>query len=175
MSINKYLHLTPLLILPIGFYLMKRKPKNVRNKNPLNIEKGADWKGLQLVQNDDRFAQFKTAKWGFRAGYIILLQYLERGDDNLQKIINKWAPSGTDDNNFTNAYIDYVADKVQLSPVELVTASMLPEIMLHMSNFEGAKGAFNIEQAKEGEQLAQVEDFIIARLQRLDRLNGVFA
>lgn len=167
-------YLTPLLILT-GLYLMNRKPKNVRNRNPLNIEKGADWKGLQLIQNDDRFAQFKTAKWGFRAGYIILLQYLERGDNNLQKIINKWAPSGTDDNNHTDNYIGYIADKVQLSPVELVTAAMLPEIMLHMSNFEGAKGAFNIEQAIEGQQLAQQEDFVIARLQRLDRLNGVFA
>ena len=153
---------------------MNRKPKNVRNNNPLNIEKGADWKGLQAIQNDVRFAQFKSAKYGFRAGYIILLQYLERGDNNLQKIINKWAPSGTDDNNHTDNYIGYIADKVQLSPVERVTAAMLPEIMLHMSNFEGGKGHFTIEQARQGEQLAQQEDFVIARLQRLDRLNGVF-
>jgi len=172
----KYTMITLALVAPVlGVILMSRKPKNVRNKNPLNIEKGADWKGLELIQNDARFAQFKSPEWGFRAGYIILLQYLERGDNNLQRIINKWAPSGTDDNNHTDNYIGYIADKVQLSPVELVTATMLPEIMLHMSNFEGAKGAFNIEQTRQGEQLAQQESFVISRLQRLDLKNGVFA
>lgn len=155
------------MTLTIGAYLTMRKPKNVRNNNPLNIEKGADWKGLQLIQNDDRFSQFNSAKYGFRAGYIILLQYLERGDNNLQKIINKWAPSGTDDNNHTDNYIGYIADKVQISPVELVTPDMLPEIMLHMSVFEGSKGYFTLEQSIEGQQVAQQEDFVIARLARM--------
>jgi len=171
---KSFYYLTPLLILTTGIYLMTRTPKNVRNNNPLNIEKGADWKGLQAIQNDVRFAQFTHAKWGFRAGYIILLQYLERGDNDLQKIINKWAPSGTDDNNHTDNYIGYIADKVELSPSETVTPDLLPEIMLHMSNFEGGKGHFTLAQAQQGEQLAQQEDFVQSRLARIEENSGWF-
>jgi hypothetical protein len=171
---KNHFYLIPLLILPIGVYLMTREPKNVRNKNPLNIEKGADWKGLQAIQNDVRFAQFQRPEWGFRAGYVILLKYLERGEDNLQKIINKWAPSGTDDRNHTDNYIDYIADKVQLSPSETVTHDLLPEIMLHMSNFEGGKGHFTIEQAQQGETLAKQENFVQSRLARIEENSGWF-
>lgn len=153
---------------------MTRESKNVRNKNPLNIEKGDDWKGLQAVQNDVRFAQFQHPEWGFRAGYIILLKYLERGEDDLQKIINKWAPSGTDDKNHTDNYIDYIADKVELSPSETVTPDLLPEIMLHMSNFEGGKGHFTIEQAQQGEVLAKQENFVQSRLARIEENSSWF-
>lgn len=154
---------------------MTRESKNVRNKNPLNIEKGADWKGLQALQNDDRFAQYTHAEYGFRAGYIILLQYLERGDDNLQKIINKWAPSGTDDKNHTDNYIDYIADKVELSPSETVTPDLLPELMLHMSVFEGSKGHFTLKQAQQGEALAKQESFVQNRLVRIEDNSGWFS
>lgn len=153
---------------------MKSKPKNVRNNNPLNIKESADWTGERLLNLDAVFEEFQSPEYGFRAGYIILLQYLERGDNTIQSILNKWAPSGTEENNHTQAYIDYVADKAQLSPSEYVSPAMLPELMLHMSVFEGSKGAFNIEQAVQGAALAKQESFVIARLHRLGETSEMY-
>lgn len=153
---------------------MNRKPKNVRNNNPLNIKESADWDGERALNLDPIFEEFQSPEYGFRAGFIILLQYLERGDSTITSIINKWAPRGTEENNHTQSYIDYVADKIQLSPNEYVSPTMLPELMLHMSVFEGSKGAFTIEQAKQGAALANKEDFVIARLHRLGETSEIF-
>ncbi len=170
------LYTVTLLILPIGYFFMTKKPKNVRNNNPLNIKESADWTGERALNLDPIFEEFQSPEYGFRAGYIILLQYLERGDNTLNAIINKWAPSGTEENNHTQAYIDYVShpDRLQLSPNEYVSPAMLPELMLHMSVFEGSKGAFTIEQAREGERLAKQESFVIARLHRMGETSEMF-
>ena len=96
-----------------------------------------------------------------------MLQYLERGDNTIQSIVAKWAPANTDEQNHTTAYIEYVADKMQMSPVEYVSPDMLPEMMLHMSVFEGSQGAFTIEQSIKGVELAKQADFVVARLYRL--------
>jgi hypothetical protein len=157
-----------------GVYKMYVKPRNVKNNNPLNIKESADWKGESALNIDTTFEEFKSPEYGFRAAYIILLQYLERGDNTIDSILNKWAPSGTEENNHTNAYIDYVAEKTQLSKSEYVSPAMLPELMLYMSVFEGSKGAFTIEQAKQGAAMAQQEDFVIARLNRLGFANGAY-
>ena len=147
---------------------MKSKPKNVRNNNPLNIKESADWDGERKLNLDTTFEEYKAPEYGFRAGYIILLQYLERGDNTIQSIISKWAPANTDEQNHTSAYIEYVADKMQTSPVEYVSPAMLPEMMLHMAKFEGDNiGYFTIEQSIKGVGLAQQADFVIARLYRL--------
>jgi len=146
---------------------MTRQNKNVRNNNPLNIKESADWDGERPLNLDPIFEEFQSPEYGFRAGFIILLQYLERGDNTIESIINKWAPANTDENNHTANYIDYIADKMQLSPVEYISPAMLPEMMLYMSNFEGGKGHFTIDQAVQGATLAAQADFVIARLNRL--------
>ncbi|MEY8198689.1 MAG: hypothetical protein RPS47_05570 [Colwellia sp.] len=146
---------------------MTRKPRNVENNNPLNIKESANWTGERALNLDTTFEEFKTPEHGFRAGFIILLQYLERGDNTINAIVNKWAPSGTEEKNHTQAYVEYVADKMQMSPVEYISPVMLPELMLHMSVFEGSKGHFTIEQARQGAVLAMKENFVIARLHRL--------
>ncbi len=147
---------------------MKSKPKSVRNNNPLNIKESADWDGERKINLDKAFEEYKTPEHGFRAGYIILLQYLERGDNTIQSIVSKWAPANTDEQNHTTAYIEYVANKMQMSPVERVTPDMLASMMFHMSKFEGDNiGYFTIEQSRKGVELAQQADFVIARLYRL--------
>lgn len=169
----KSYYLPFILLLPIGaFFYMKSKPKNVRNNNPLNIKESAEWDGERKLNLDKTFEEFKTPEHGFRAGYIILLQYLERGQSTIESIIagvndtNGWAGK-TVDNNHTGNYIEYVADKMQMSPVEYVSPVMLPEMMLHMSVFEGSQGAFTIEQSIKGVEMAKQADFVVARLYRL--------
>lgn len=157
------------IILFTGLYVMKKQNKNIRNNNPLNIKESADWNGESLLNLDKTFEEFKAPEYGFRAGYIILLQYLERGDNTIESIISKWAPINADGNH-TNQYIDYVAhaDRMQLPKTELITPAMLPELMLYMAKFEGDNiGYFTIEQARKGAELAHKEDFVVARLNRL--------
>ena len=48
-----------------------------------------------------------------------------------------------------------------------IIPSQLPELMLHMSRYEGGGGAFSIEQVQQGVELGQRESFVIARLNRL--------
>ena len=143
------------------------KPKNVRNNNPLNIKESADWDGERKLNLDKTFEEYKTPEHGFRAGYIILLQYLERGDNTIQSIVSKWAPANTDEQNHTTAYIEYVADKMQMSPAEYISPDMLPQLMLHMSVFEGSPGSFTLEQSTKGAEMAKQADVVIARLYRL--------
>ena len=167
-----YTYLNLILLLSIGAYFYMQKPKNVRNNNPLNIKESADWFGERKLNLDKTFEEFKTPEHGFRAGYIILLQYLERGDNTIQSIISKWAPANTEEQNHTTAYIEYVADKMQISPAEYISPDLLAGLMLHMSVFEGSNGAFTIGQSLAGVEMAKNESFVIARL---NRLGGVIA
>lgn len=148
------------------------KPKNIRNNNPLNIKESADWKGERLVNFDPVMEEFTKPEYGFRAGYVILLQYLERGQNTIETIIagidneNGWAPRHVD-NNDTDEYIEYVADKMKLSEFEEIEPYQLPEIMLYMSEFEGSQGVFTYAQSLTGVEMAHEESFVLARLERL--------
>jgi len=166
----------PITLLVIGVALMvlgvyyMGKPKNVRNNNPLNMKESADWKGERKLNLDKVFEEFTSPEYGFRAGYINLSQYLERGLNTVESIISTWAPSPEregDDHNDTAEYIDYVADKLNISEFQEIGMNDLPELMLAMSNFEGAKGAFTLAQAQAGAVMANQESFIIARVDRM--------
>lgn len=141
-----------------------RLNKNVRLNNPLNIERGDDWDGLALIQRDERFATFKTPEYGFRAAYIILLRYLEREDNTIKKIVAKWAPSFE---NHVDGYSSFVANRVNKGVDDYVTFDDLPAIILAMSDFEGAKGAYNIDIVNRGISIAIESGYVIARMERL--------
>ena len=151
---------------------MTRPNKNVRNNNPLNIEKRDDWEGLADLQTDPRFAVFREPEYGFRAAYIILLRYLEREDDTIEKIVAKWAPAS--DNNHVEAYSDFVAQRVRKDVDDFITPADLPGIMLAMADFEGAKGAYDLEVVNRGILLAREADFVVARLERIDAQTTLF-
>ena len=74
------------------------KVRGVRNCNPLNIERGTKWKGLRPEQTDKRFCQFVSMQYGWRAGLVILRNYIKGNNaahkpfDTIEKIINRWAP-----------------------------------------------------------------------------------
>jgi hypothetical protein len=169
--LKKHLLLAAIATVAAGFITMKTtQNKNVRNNNPLNIKKSADWKGESVSSHDDTFEVFDMPEYGFRAGYIILLQYLERGQNTIESIVSGWAPPPSlapEDNNHTGNYIGYVADKMNRSIGDTISPDDLPLLMLHMSNFEGGKGAFSLNQAHQGAELAQQENFVTARLERM--------
>ena len=130
----------------------------------------AKWKGERELNLDEIFEEFIDAEHGFRASYINLLQYLERGLNTVELIISTWAPSpvrDSDDHNDTAEYIEYVADKMAISEFQEITHRDLAEMMVFMSEFEGSKGHFTLAQAERGIELAKQESFVIDRLERL--------
>lgn len=90
------------------------KVRGVRNCNPLNIERGTKWKGLQPEQTDNRFCQFVSMQYGWRAGLIILRNYISGHNgskkplDTIEKIINRWAPPKE---NQTSSYVKTVSEE----------------------------------------------------------------
>lgn len=82
--------------------------RGIRNDNPLNIRHGkSQWVGMRKVQTDKAFVQFTERKFGYRAAFVLLRNYIGRGVNTIGKIIARWAPPG--DGNNTQAYISYVS------------------------------------------------------------------
>lgn len=81
-------------------------PRGIRNNNPLNIRIGNRWKGEVTIPTDKQFEQFTDMKWGVRAGFIILRNYILRYKlKTIPEIISRWAP---DNENDTANYIKAV-------------------------------------------------------------------
>lgn len=81
-------------------------PRGIRNNNPLNIRVGNNWQGEVSQPTDHTFEQFKEMKYGVRAAFIILRNYINRHKLNtIPKVITRWAPSNE---NNTLAYIKAV-------------------------------------------------------------------
>lgn len=81
-------------------------PRGIRNNNPLNIRVGNNWQGEVAKPSDHTFEQFKEMKYGVRAAFIILRNYINRHKLNtIPKVIQRWAPSNE---NNTLAYIKAV-------------------------------------------------------------------
>ena len=81
-------------------------PRGIRNNNPLNIRVGNNWQGEVAKPSDHTFEQFKEMKYGVRAAFIILRNYINRHKLNtIPKVISRWAPSNE---NNTLAYIKAV-------------------------------------------------------------------
>lgn len=93
-------------------------PRGIRNNNPLNIRIGNTWLGEVPNPTDSEFEQFVSPVYGLRAAFCILRRYIRRyGRNTLRKIINAWAPSNE---NNTERYISFVADKTNIDPDEII-------------------------------------------------------
>lgn len=67
---------------------------------------------------DPAFEEFVAIEYGYRAAFCILRRYIRRYDKNtIKAIISTWAPS-TENN--TQRYIDFVADKMKISPADVI-------------------------------------------------------
>lgn len=96
-------------------------PRGIRNNNPLNIRKGARWRGLRDFATDKEFCEFQTMAFGFRAAFRTLITYYTKHDcKTLEKIINRWAPPYE---NNTQSYITQVKLKAGVPYI----SAMLPD------------------------------------------------
>lgn len=133
---------------------MANRPNlNVRNNNPLNIRfvESNNWDG-QVGENSG-FSVFESPEYGFRAAYKLLQTYRNNyGLSSLNEIVARWAPE--DDGNHVAGYVDYLAEKLGKWSWAPIFEGEIPDLLLHMSNFEGAKGAYTIEDVNAGVALA---------------------
>lgn len=134
-------------LVAVGVFVSKRKPRGIRNNNPLNIEKGAPWNGLAPVQTDSRFAQFVDHRYGYRAAARIVDNYRARGVKTLSQIVSTWAPSVE---NNTMAYINSVAQKTGISPDQEVNREHYAPLFAAMTVHENGVNPYPIEDIIEG-------------------------
>ena len=75
-----------------------KKPRGIRNNNPLNIRIGKNWMGEVAYPTDTVFEQFSEMRWGVRAAFIILRNYMNRYYlKTIPEIVNRWAPKSEND------------------------------------------------------------------------------
>lgn len=95
---------------------MMKTSRGIRNNNPLNIRRGIKWKGLDAIQDDPVFCQFRTATMGFRAAFICMRTYYNKHNcRTITDIIHRWAPPSE---NATNNYVGWVCVQTGLQPNE---------------------------------------------------------
>jgi hypothetical protein len=133
-------------------YKVSMKTLNVRNNNPLNIRfnENNQWNG-QTGQSFG-FAVFESPEYGFRAAYKLISTYQTAYDlYSVKEIISRWAPASEND---TQGYIDFITEKLNKWEWTPVTRQEIAPLLYYMSQFEGAKDAFTIEQVNAGIGLA---------------------
>ena len=97
---------------------MNKKPRGIRNNNPLNIRVGNTWLGERANPTDSEFEEFVTMEYGYRAAFCILRRYIRRYRRNtIPAIISSWAPASE---NNTRRYIDFVCDKMKMGPDDII-------------------------------------------------------
>ena len=75
-----------------------KKPRGIRNNNPLNIRIGNSWMGEVAYPTDNVFEQFTDMKWGVRAAFVVLRNYMNRYNlRTIPEIVTSWAPKSEND------------------------------------------------------------------------------
>lgn len=87
--------------------------RGIRNNNPGNIMAGSFASKHGAIGSDGRFAIFRSMEEGKNAESSLLTSYLQSGDNTIQKVISKWAPSSE---NNTAAYVASVSKDMHMGP-----------------------------------------------------------
>jgi len=129
---------------------IEKLPRGIRNKNPGNIKLGTDWDGLAAEQTDPTFCIFDEAVMGIRALMRILLTYrFTHNKKNIDSIIRRWAPPSEND---TEAYIKFVAERMEIEPMAMIDNSIEAYLPLVKSiiRMENGMQPYNDELIVEG-------------------------
>lgn len=119
-----------------------------KNKNLGNIKiANNDWKGkIPEDQNTDGvFEQFETEYYGNRALVILLQNYINRGINTIDSIINTYAPKSE---NETAIYVDYVKLRMGFTTIgdAGVDGDHIPQLATAIVEFENGKSYPGIRQ-----------------------------
>lgn len=125
------------------------QPRGIRNNNPGNIEDGPFARSLPgYAGSDGRFARFNTMQDGVAAGGRLLDSYAARGLVTPAQIINRWAPPS--DNNPTQAYAQYVAQRLGIGVNDPVPANRRAEAFQAINEFENGSRSPSNAPARTG-------------------------
>ena len=95
-------------------------PRGIRNNNPGNIRRGANWQGLKKdgKSQDPSFCVFTTPVAGIRALAKVLINYKKiHGLNTVRQIISRYAPPNE---NQTTAYVQSVAKQLGVYPDTII-------------------------------------------------------
>lgn len=110
-------------------------PRGIRNNNPGNIEDSPFARSLPgYAGSDGRFARFDSPEAGGQAKARLIGSYIRRGYDTPMEIINRWAPPS--DNNPTDQYAAYVAQRAGVGLNDRLTEEQIPLIAQAIGEFE---------------------------------------
>lgn len=116
-------------------------PRGIRNNNPGNIiQSKSKWHGkLSKDQNKDRrFEMFIAPEYGVRAMIKLFQNYMGKGFNTVEKIVNRYAPSFE---NNTKAYVNTVCKDLKVQPQTklLPTKNTLRLLVFSMAKVENGK------------------------------------
>jgi hypothetical protein len=114
----------------------KKAPLSVRNNNPGNLRYAGQ---PGAVKDANGYARFETPEAGRAAMRRQLNLDMQRRGMNLTQALNKYAPPS--DNNPTDKYIDFVANRVGIDPTKPIPRNKMAAIQRAMVEFEGGKRA----------------------------------
>ncbi|EHY1015188.1 structural protein P5 [Vibrio vulnificus] len=143
----------------IGMVLYMGKevlPRGIRNKNPLNIEynKANNWEGQVGVEPEGRFARFKSADYGIRAGAKLISTYMSKHKLlTVQDILGRFAPASE---NHTEAYADFVAKSMGVKTTDRLSQASIPSMVKAMIKFENGINPYTDSYINKGCQMAGV-------------------
>lgn len=113
--------ITGLILLVLFIFrkpINKAMSRGLRNKNPGNIRLTKTiWKG-EVKGTDKDFKTFKDMAHGYRALFALLKEYISKGYNTIDKILNRYAP-GNENN--TEAYITTVVNKTGIERDKVLT------------------------------------------------------
>lgn len=115
--------------------------RGIRNNNPLNIRHSTNkWQGMAPSQSDRAFVQFIARKYGYRAAFVLIRNYIGLHHANtIGKIVARWAPSS--DGNNTQAYIRFVSKTSGIkpdTPLRFADQKSMVAIVRSMAQMESA-------------------------------------
>jgi hypothetical protein len=114
------------------------------------------------IQSDKPFKKFSNMAYGFRAMTSLLHNYIKSGYNTVDKILNRYAPTGDGNNNPRN-YVAAVTKAANVKPDQLLTdadfknGNML-NIMYHMTKVEQGYPP-NIQDLVSGFNMYTKEEF----------------
>lgn len=142
-------------------------PRGIRNNNPGNVEDGAFARSLPgYAGSDGRFARFSTPEAGENVAPALLQSYVRRGFDTPAEIINRWAPPS--DNNPTQAYAQYVAQRVGVDVNQQISPDQIPLVAAAIKEFENGSRVSGPQQAPADDFGTMSDEALMAALQEPD-------
>ena len=128
-------------------------PRGLRNCNPGNIRlSSVRYAGEVQPSQDTAFKQFCSMAYGYRAVFVLLHSYIQRGFNTITRIINRYAPPSE---NSTNSYISTVVRRSGIgadTPVAPDDHKTMTAIVSAISFVENGREA-NKEDLEEGWRL----------------------